>query len=120
MIKYRGSHLVRAGFIGVVGGTAEWIFAKPGVEAIFAALETAGTDWAREQLDVLKTKSPQAMKVSFRQLELGGQATSFVEHMALVRVEPTGRSVPGSALEHPARVASLTVMMSTPGGICAR
>ncbi len=44
------------------------------LEAIIAALEAAGTDWAREQLKVMATKSPQTMKVAFRQLQLGGKA----------------------------------------------
>jgi enoyl-CoA hydratase len=58
------------------------LFAGPSVEAIFDALEAAGTDWAAEQLKVLATKSPQTMKVAFRQLQLGGQAKSFAENMA--------------------------------------
>lgn len=53
------------------------LFAQPSVEAIMAALEAAGSDWAREQLAVLATKSPQTLKVAFRQLQLGARpATS--------------------------------------------
>jgi enoyl-CoA hydratase len=59
------------------------IFGRESVEAIFAALEAAGTDWAREQLALLRTKSPQAMKVSFRQLQLGARAASFARNMAI-------------------------------------
>jgi len=47
------------------------------------ALETAGTDWAAEQLKVLRTKSPQTMKVAFRQLQLGRAAKTFAENMAM-------------------------------------
>ncbi|HVK41360.1 MAG TPA: enoyl-CoA hydratase/isomerase family protein, partial [Phenylobacterium sp.] len=49
-------------------------FAAESVEAIIAGLEAADSDWARDQLKVLATKSPQTMKVAFRQLQLGGQA----------------------------------------------
>lgn len=59
------------------------LFAQPGVEAILAALEATDTDWAREQLKVLGTKSPQTMKVAFRQLQLGARARDFAENMAM-------------------------------------
>ncbi|MCI3133038.1 enoyl-CoA hydratase/isomerase family protein [Phenylobacterium aquaticum] len=59
------------------------IFAHDSVEAIVAALEAADTDWARDQLKALATKSPQTLKVAFRQLQLGGQAKSFAENMEL-------------------------------------
>ena len=59
------------------------LFAGDSVEAIVAALAAADTDWAREQLKVLATKSPQTLKVAFRQLKLGGQAKTFAENMAM-------------------------------------
>lgn len=59
------------------------LFAGPSVEAILAALEAADSDWAREQLAVLRTKSPQTMKVAFRQLQLGAAAKSFADNMAM-------------------------------------
>jgi enoyl-CoA hydratase len=59
------------------------IFGLGSVEAIFAALQAADSDWAREQLAVLNTKSPQAMKVSLRQLQLGAKAASFAQNMAI-------------------------------------
>ena len=58
------------------------IFGGPGVEEIVAALNAAHTDWARDQLKVLATKSPQTLKVAFRQLQLGAAATTFAENMA--------------------------------------
>lgn len=58
-------------------------FAADSVEAIIAGLEAAGTDWAGEQLKVLATKSPQTLKVAFRQLQLGGKAKDFAENMAM-------------------------------------
>jgi enoyl-CoA hydratase len=59
------------------------LFAGDSVEAIVAHLQAAGTEWARAQLELLATKSPQTMKVAFRQLQLGAQAKSFAENMAI-------------------------------------
>ena len=59
------------------------IFSLDSVEAIVAALKAADTDWAREQLQVLATKSPQTIKVAFRQLGLGAKAKTFAENMAM-------------------------------------
>lgn len=57
------------------------IFALDSVEAIFTALEPDGSDWAQAQLATLKTKSPQAMKVSFRQMREGAKMASFEDEM---------------------------------------
>jgi len=59
------------------------LFGADSVEAILAGLEAAGTDWSKEQLKALATKSPQTLKVAFRQLALGGQAKTFAENMAM-------------------------------------
>ena len=59
------------------------LFAFDTVEAIFAALEADGSDWALAQLAVLKTKSPQSMKVTLRQLRIGATLTSFADAMAM-------------------------------------
>ena len=56
-------------------------FAADTVEGVVAALETDGGDWAKAQLDILKTRSPTAMKVAFRQLREGCARTSFAEEM---------------------------------------
>ena len=59
------------------------LFAGDSVEAIVAALRAADSDWAREQLAVLATKSPQTMKVAFRQLRLGAAAATFADNMRM-------------------------------------
>ncbi|MDP1618356.1 enoyl-CoA hydratase/isomerase family protein [Phenylobacterium sp.] len=59
------------------------LFDGDSVEAIFAALEADDGAWAAAQLDVLKTKSPQTLKVAFRQLALGAQAETFAENMEM-------------------------------------
>ena len=57
-------------------------FGEGSVEAILAALET-GSDWARAQASALRTKSPQTLKVAFRQLALGLAAPDFAANMAM-------------------------------------
>ena len=59
------------------------LFAFDTVEEIFAALEAEGSDWALAELATLKTKSPQALKVTLRQLRLGATHASFADNMAL-------------------------------------
>jgi enoyl-CoA hydratase len=57
------------------------IFGADSVGAIFAALEADGSDWANAQLATLRTKSPQTLKVTFRQLREGARMASFADEM---------------------------------------
>ncbi len=57
------------------------IFALGSVEAIFSVLAADGSDWARAQLGTLATKSPQTLKVAFRQLREGARMQSFADEM---------------------------------------
>ena len=57
------------------------IFALDSVEAILAALGADMSEWAHSQLVTLSTKSPQALKVSFRQMREGAAMASFTEEM---------------------------------------
>lgn len=57
------------------------LFDQPSVEAVFAALGADGSAWAAAQLDTLRTKSPQALKLTFRQLREGRRRSSFVDEM---------------------------------------
>ena len=59
------------------------LFAFNTVEEIFAALETDGSEWALAQLAILKTKSPQSMKVTLRQLRTGATLATFADNMAM-------------------------------------
>ncbi|MFN3931234.1 MAG: enoyl-CoA hydratase/isomerase family protein [Brevundimonas sp.] len=61
----------------------ERLFAHDTVEAIFAALEADSSDWALTQLAALKTKSPQSLKVTLRQLRTGAALESFADNMAV-------------------------------------
>jgi enoyl-CoA hydratase len=59
------------------------LFAHDSVEAIFAALAADPSDWALAQLEILKTKSPQTLKVALRELRQGARIASFAEQMAV-------------------------------------
>lgn len=59
------------------------LFAFDTVEEIFAALEEDGSEWALAQLAMLRTKSPQSLKVTLRQLRLGATLPSFADNMAM-------------------------------------
>jgi enoyl-CoA hydratase/carnithine racemase len=59
------------------------LFSGASVEAIVADLQASDSDWARDQLTILATKSPQTMKVAFRQLKFGGAMRHFADNMAM-------------------------------------
>ncbi len=69
--------------LGDVRGDIDQAFGGESVEAIIVRLEGQGTDWSRAQLAILASKSPQTLKVAYRQLELGGQAASFSQNMQM-------------------------------------
>lgn len=69
--------------VGVHLEAIDRLFAFDTVEAIFAALEADGSEWALAQLAILKTKSPQSMKVTLRQLRTGATLQTFAENMAM-------------------------------------
>jgi len=57
------------------------LFASDRYEDILAALRADGGEWARKQLDILATKSPQAIKVALRQMREGAAFTDFADNM---------------------------------------
>jgi enoyl-CoA hydratase len=63
-------------------GAIDRLFASDRLEDILAALEADDSDWAQQQLATLRTKSPQACKVSLRLLAEGGAMPSFADEMA--------------------------------------
>ncbi len=58
-------------------------FAAPSVEAILQALREDGSAWAIGQHDALLTKSPQTLKVAYRQLRIGRELKTFADNMAM-------------------------------------
>lgn len=68
--------------------TIERCFWKPSVEDTMLALEgevshAVSGEWAKKQLETLKTKSPRTLKVAHRQLALGLQAQTFEDNMRM-------------------------------------
>jgi len=61
--------------------TIDRLFEPATLEDIFAALEADGEEWAAAQLATLRTKSPQAMKVSLRLLHEGAMMPTFEDEM---------------------------------------
>ncbi|MBX9731554.1 MAG: enoyl-CoA hydratase/isomerase family protein, partial [Sphingomonas sp.] len=57
------------------------LFASDELEAVFATLEVDPGDWAQAQLKLLRTKSPQTMKVSLRLLHEGAAMHDFADEM---------------------------------------
>lgn len=57
------------------------LFASDTLEEIFAALEADPSPWAATDLATLRTKSPQACKVSLRLLKNGAQMHDFADEM---------------------------------------
>lgn len=58
-------------------------FAFDALEEILASLEGDDSEWATRELATLRTKSPQACKVSLRQLDESAKLATFAENMAL-------------------------------------
>ena len=58
-------------------------FWQPSVEEIFTALDAETDPWAAEQLALLRTKSPQTLKVAHRQLKRGLDMKSFEDNMRM-------------------------------------
>lgn len=62
-------------------GEIDRLFRGERVEDIIAALEADGGDWAQKELDTLRSKSPESMKVSLRLVREGARETDFADEM---------------------------------------
>ncbi len=69
--------------VAKVQAAIDELFCGDRIEDIFAALAADGSDWAKAQRAILETKSPQALKVTFRQLREGAARATFAEEMAV-------------------------------------
>lgn len=58
------------------------VFAEPTLEAVVDALR-AGDDWCVAQAQALDAKSPQSLRITWRQLAAGAEARDFADHMAM-------------------------------------
>ncbi len=57
------------------------LFASDRLEDIYAALQADGSAWARKELETLRAKSPQTMKVALRLLHDGARMHDFADEM---------------------------------------
>jgi enoyl-CoA hydratase len=57
------------------------LFASDRYEDILGALQADGSEWAQVQLDTLRAKSPQTIKVALRQMKEGAAFTDFADNM---------------------------------------
>ena len=58
-------------------------FGAASVEGILAALEDEGSNWAEEQLQIISTKSPTSLAVTYRQLRQGRKLQRIEQVMAM-------------------------------------
>jgi len=58
-------------------------FSADSAEEIVKALTESSSDWAREQAEIISTRSPETVKVTLRQLREGAKCASFEENMAM-------------------------------------
>lgn len=58
-------------------------FSAETAEAILAALESSGDEWGRAQADILRSKSPETVKVALRQIRDGAALESFQDNMRM-------------------------------------
>lgn len=62
-------------------GAIDRLFASDTLEEVLAALQTDESEWAKQQFDTLRTKSPQACKVSLKLLLDGASMATFEDEM---------------------------------------
>ena len=59
------------------------LFDYDSVEAILSTIDREGSDWARTQAAILRTRAPLSMKATLRHLCEGGAASSFAQVLAM-------------------------------------
>jgi enoyl-CoA hydratase len=68
--------------VGVHHDEINRLFAAGSLEAVVAALEADGSDWARAQLQAMAPKSPLSAKVAFRLIAGGLRPPSLADDLA--------------------------------------
>lgn len=82
-ILSRLTHPIPAGSFEANMATIDACFAHDRAEAILAALIDDASDWACKQVELLKTKSPETIKVALRQIREGALCETFEDNMAM-------------------------------------
>lgn len=82
-ILARFSHAVPAAGFEAHCAVIDRCFAFDAAEDILAALDAEAGDWARTEAAVLRTKSPETVKVALRQLREGRASANFSDNMRM-------------------------------------
>ncbi len=77
------THSVPAGSFEAHMDTINQCFAGDQAEAMLAALDGDGSEWAKKQADFLRAKSPETVKVALRQVRDGAKCETFEDNMAM-------------------------------------
>ena len=82
-ILSRLTHAVPAGSFEAHMETINACFAGDSAEAMVAALEADGSEWAVKQAETIRTKSPETLKVALRQVREGAKCETFEDNMRM-------------------------------------
>jgi len=82
-ILSRLTHAIPAGSFESHLDAINTCFAGDSAEAIVAALEANGTEWADQQVETIRSKSPETVKLALRQVREGGQCETFEDNMRM-------------------------------------
>ncbi|MBO6687961.1 MAG: enoyl-CoA hydratase/isomerase family protein [Henriciella sp.] len=82
-ILSRLTHSIPAGSFEPHMDVINTCFAGDSAEAIVAALEADGSEWGTKQLETIRTKSPETVKVALRQVREGGACETFEDNMRM-------------------------------------
>lgn len=77
------THAVPAGSFEAHMPIIDACFASDRAEEVVAALDADGSEWAVKQADLIRTKSPETVKVALRQVRDGGACETFEENMKM-------------------------------------
>ncbi|MEP1143415.1 MAG: enoyl-CoA hydratase/isomerase family protein [Henriciella sp.] len=77
------THAVPAGTFEANMAVIDACFAFDEAEDIVAHLDADGSEWALKQSELIRTKSPETVKVALRQVRDGGRCETFEENMQM-------------------------------------
>lgn len=82
-IVARLTHAVPAGSFEEHMSAIDECFAHDRAEDIISALEMNGSEWALKQVETIRSKSPETVKVALRQVREGGRCETFEDNMRM-------------------------------------
>lgn len=82
-ILARLTHAVPVGSFEEHTSAIDGCFAHDRGEDIISALETNGSEWALKQVETIRSKSPETVKVALRQVREGSRCETFEDNMRM-------------------------------------